>query len=126
MDLSELKPTERVIDILHPGTGEELGIKVTLVSINDQRLKNIKRKIQNDRMALERRGKVLKPDDIEQNRLDLCCAAMTGWSWEGEINFNGDKPKFSPKNIKDVFAALPWFQDQIEEAVSDESAFFQT
>lgn len=125
MDLSSLKPTERQVEILHPGTDEELGIRITLVSINDERLKKAKRRIQDEKLRLEVRGKNFKSEDIEENAIELDFAAMTGWEWYGkDVNFNGSKPEFNRANVKAVFESLPWFQRQVEEAISDEKAFF--
>ena len=124
MDLKDIKPTERQISILHPGTGEDLGITVTVLSINDPEMVKIKRRIQDQRLTLERKGKGFKSDDIEENRDMLTFSAMKGWKWAGKTTFNGDKPEFNRKNVYTVFKELTWFRDQIEEEISDESAFF--
>lgn len=126
MDIKDLKPTDRTIEILHPGTGEELGITVTVLSINDPQMVKIKRRIQDERIRLESKGKNFKSDDIEENRNIIVLGAMKDWKWSGKANFNGQKPEFNRKNVLEVFKELPWFRDQIEEEVSDESAFFQT
>lgn len=130
MDLNTLKPTERFVEIEHPKTGLPIGIKVSIVSINDDRMKRVKRKIQDERIRLESRGKGFKSEEIEDNRLILCFTAMTGWEWgknpstDEDVTFNGSKPEFNMKNVREVFSALPWFQTQVEEAISDEAAFF--
>lgn len=129
MDLSELKPLERNVEILHPKTDVEVGIKVSLLSINDDKLKKIKRRIQDDKLRLEAKGKNFKSEDIEENRDKLIFNAVTGWAWGKdasgkETTFNKEKPAFNQKNFNDVMKALPWFRDQLEEAISDEKAFF--
>lgn len=125
MDINSLKPAERVIEIVHPGNGEKLDIKVTILSLNDERLTTVRRRIQNKRIELEKRGKTFKADDIEENELDLLLAGITGWFWEGESSFNGEKPEFNERNVKKVLKELPWFKEQIKEAIGDEKAFFQ-
>ena len=125
MDITELKPTERFIEIVHPANGKELGIKVSILSINDVKLKKIKRRIQDERLRLEARGKSFKSEDIEENLNDVLFNAITGWEWYGDVDFNGEKPLFNQKNVKDVFEELPWFKTQVEEAITDEQAFFQ-
>jgi len=124
MDLSEIKPVERMIDIIHPSTGEEVGLKVTVVSIDDERLKRVKRKIQDESIRLQNKNKSFKAEDIEDNRLKLVFAAMTSWQWVGEATFHGEKPEFNLKNVKELFKELPWVQEQIENEVSDQAAFF--
>lgn len=124
MDISSIKPAERIIEILHPGTGEKLGITVSVISLNDERLNQVRRRIQNKRIDLEKRGKTFKADDIEENEFELFVATMTGWSWEGDNTFNGEKPAFNERNVKAVLKELPWFKDQVREAIGDEKAFF--
>lgn len=129
MDLSQLKPAERIVDILNPKTDAELGIKVTLISINDDKLKKIKRRIQDDKLRLEARGKNFKSDDIEENRNKLIFSAITGWMWGKdasgeEVTFKGEKPDLNQKNFNAIITELPWFREQLEEAISDEKAFF--
>lgn len=124
MDLNEVKPTERLVEIKHPGTGEDVGIRVAIMSVIDERMIKIKRKIQDNRLHLEARGKNFKSDDIEDNRNQLAFAAMTGWDWHGDINLNGKKPEFNLSSVSNVLTAFPWFRDQVEEAISDEKAFF--
>lgn len=124
MDLSSLKTTERFIEIVHPKTGENLGVRVSIVALNDVRLKSIKRKIQDEKLRLEARGKNFKSEDIEENMCSILFNAMTGWEWAGDANFKGNKPDFTRENVVAVFKELPWFQSQIDEAVSDEKSFF--
>ena len=124
MDLSKLKPSERFIEILNPATDVELGVKVSILSINDDKLKKIKRKIQDDKLRLESRGKNFKSDDIEDNTNKLVFNAVTGWVWEKDVTFKGAVPDFNQKTFNEVMNELPWFRNQLEEAISDEKAFF--
>lgn len=125
MDLANLKPVERLIDILHPSTGEKIGVSVTVLSINDEKMAAAKRRIQNKKLELDRRGKTFKADDLEENEMELLTTAITGWNWEGDVDFHGEKPAFNEKNVKAVLKELTWFKQQIMEAVGDEKAFFQ-
>jgi hypothetical protein len=125
VDLSDLKPVERNIEILHPKTKEPIGVTVSILSINDDRLKNIKRKIQDQRLNLERKGKNFKSSDIEENEIALLFGAMVGWSWEGDACYKGEKPAFNKQNVSEVMTDLTWFKDQVMEEISDEENFFQ-
>lgn len=125
MEICELKPVERALEIKHPSSGEELGITVTLVSLNDARMSALKRRIRVQSLERERRGKAINVDEVEKNELDLVIGAMTGWTWKGDTTFHGQKPDFNEENIKIVFKELPWFKDQIAEAIGDEKSFFQ-
>lgn len=141
MDISNIKTTERVLEILHPATKEQLGIRVTLMSLDDDRMKKTKRQITDRRLHLEARGKHFKADEIDDNRNNIAFGAMTGWEWyeqkeqkdaNGKIvlpfreqpKFNGKVPDFNRANVSAVFDQLSWFREQIEEAISETKDFF--
>lgn len=124
MDISTLIPNERVIEIKHPVTDEKVGIRVTLVSLDDEKTKQTRRRVINKRIEFEKKGKNFRADDIEENEMDLIISSMTGWEWY-DADFNGEKPVFNEANVKKVLDNLPWFKRQIAEAISDEKAFFQ-
>lgn len=127
MDISTLIPVERIIEIKHPVKDENLGIRVNIISLNDEKMKQIRRKFINKRIELEKKGKSFRADDIESNEIDLLVACITGWDWYGEdVTFNGSKPDFNEANVRNVLNTFGWFKDQISEAVGDEKAFFQS
>lgn len=128
-DIGNITSSDRTIEILHPGTKEPLGITVTIMHIDDPRMKKLKRRITDERLRLEQRGKVFKAEEIEENKNNLLFSAMTGWDWgkdaDGEQNtFRGEVPEFNRKNVVAVLDDKPWFADQVNEAVSDTEAFF--
>lgn len=129
MDLQELVPNDRIVEILHPATEEKIGVRVTLMSISDERLLKLKRKFQDEKLRLEARGKNFKAEDVEQNRNELAFSAMVGWEWgdgpDGKpVTFGGKKPEFTKANVIAVFDKLPWFREQLEAEIGDEKSFF--
>lgn len=140
-DISNIKTGERAVEINHPGTGEKLGLRVNLVSIDDDRLVKIKRKITDKRLYLEARGKTFKAEEIEENRTDLLIAAITGWEWykqeavkddKGKVikdevecpTFHGEVPDFNRRNVLAVISELGWFGDQVNAEIGEVSSFF--
>lgn len=123
-DISTIKTNARTIEILHPGDGSPLGVRVNLVSIDDEALTKIKRKITDDRLHMEARGKSFKAEQVEDNKHNILFAAINNWEWYDGTTFHGDVPEFNRKNVLAVFIELPWFADQINEAVGDTKAFF--
>ena len=138
MDLNELKPSERIVEILSPGTKQPIGVRVTLLHIADERLKKLKRRFQDDRYRLESKGKQFKAEQFEENANELSFAAMTGWEFynptgqkgdkgfdENEhAKFNGEIPAFNRKNAFEIFEKLPWFREQLGTEMGDDEAFF--
>lgn len=138
-DLASIQTNDRTIEITHPGSGERIGVRVSLMHIDDERLAKIKRNITDRRLYLEARGKTFKAEEIEENKNNLLFGAMTGWEWynptgkpddegydaEAAPSFEGDdQPEFNRKTVTAVLTKLVWFSDQVNEAVGDTKAFF--
>ena len=123
MDIASLKPSERIIEIKHPTTGDNVGIRVTLISLADEKAAKIKRQIQNKSLALASRNKRFTAEDIEENEKDLLLACVVGWDWYG-ADVHGKIPEFTPSNIVNIFKEFPWIKSQIAEALDDEKGFF--
>lgn len=124
-DLSEIKVIERDIEILHPATKEELGVTVTLMSPLDQRLDKLRNQLAQKQLSVESKGKVLKVDEIRENRKRVLFAAITKWNWRGDVNWQGEKPELNPKMFNEIADELPWFIDQLDEAFGETERFFQ-
>jgi hypothetical protein len=125
MDISGFKPGERIIDIVSPGRdASPLGIKVSLISINDDRMKKLKKKIIDRRLYLEARGKSFKADELDENANEIAFSAMTGWQWSDGATFHGNVPGFTQREVFAVFDELSWFRNQIDEAIMEEKDFF--
>lgn len=141
-DLSTIKPVERTVEIHHPADETRLlGIRVSLVSINDPKMKKIKRKIQDEKLRLEARNKHFKADDLEENVNTLLFNSLTGWEWYNPTGKQGDKgfdpsaePEFKGKKNPEFNQAtvmmmlnepgMEWFGDQILQEISEEKSFF--
>lgn len=137
-DLANIKPVPRVLEIMHPGTGMPLGVRVNLVSLDDERLTKIRRSITDKRLHLEQRGKNFKAPELEENRLAVLVAAITGWEWYNPTGEEGDKgydpeampsfgdeePDFKPVNVRAVLSTLTWFGDQVNQALGETESFF--
>lgn len=123
MDISKLAPTEKVLEIKHPVTDEDIGIKVVLVSLTDDRSKAAKREFQDRQNYLSARGKTISSAEIEKHNDNILFASIVGWDWYGDVNFNGAKPAFNRDNMQAVFTKLPWFKVQISEELAETNRF---
>lgn len=128
-DLSSIKSGDRTIDIFHPGTKQFIGVKVSLVSLDDDRLTSVKRKITDRRLYLEARGKPFKAEEIDENMNNLIFTAMTGWVWGKDANgdpalWEGKVPDFDRRTVYDVFTKASWFRKQINEEIGETESFF--
>lgn len=129
-DIAGIKSTDEIVDLLHPGTKEPIGLRITVMSVNDDRMKRIRDRIANDGLKREAKGRNWKADEIRDNRIELLVSATLEWEWYtpegGEPgSFNGEQLEFNMKNARTVYE-LWWVRDQIEEKVGDTEAFFRT
>lgn len=138
MELTDIKPTERTVEIAHPATGAPIGVRVTIMSLDDDRLKRIKRNITDESLKLQSKGKAFKVEELERNSKGLLFGATTRWEWynptgsegddgydaDAQAKFNGEIPEYNQKNFYAVIDALPWFADQLREELEDAKGFF--
>ncbi|AVY67161.1 hypothetical protein [Xanthomonas translucens] len=120
-DLSTIVAAERDIDIKHPVTEEEIGLRITLLPSTHPQVKAAARKSLNERLA--GKGK-LTAEKIEQNRMDMLVASVSGWDWQGDLTFKGEKPAFNDDNLRKVLKHLSWMQDQIDAELGNSADFF--
>lgn len=123
VDIDDINTSDVTREIPHPKTGEPVGIRVTLMSTTDQRLKALKREIQNENLQREKKRKTIKPAEIEENENRLLAATFVSWDWYG-ATFKGEKPECKPAVIKQVLKAKPWFRSAINEILEDDADFF--
>lgn len=129
MDLSNLKPEARTVEIKHPRTDEPIGIRVTLLPDSDPKVKAVRRKRMDANLA-SRRNKFTAAQ-LEAFTTDLLVAAIAGWEWYGKgddgngLTFKGAKPEFTDENVRAVVKELDWFRDQLNAELGDDAAFFR-
>lgn len=124
MDISDIKYIEKEIEIIHPATKEPLGIFISLMSPDDDRMLRLKKQIGDKRAQIESKGKYLKTEELIRNRHMVLFTAITGWRWEGDAKFKGEKPELNQKNAFEMFEELPWLVNQIDEQFSELESFF--
>lgn len=138
MDIANIKTGDRTVEILNPVTDAPLGIRWTIMHTDDDRLKPIRRRIQNDRNALEAKGKWAKADEVEANKFALMFGASLGWEWYNPTGKPGDEgydpeqapvfhdevPTFNQRNVIAVLKELPWIDAQLQEAFGETKDFF--
>lgn len=137
MDIRKIKPIERTIEIKKPD-GTPMGIRVRVMSVEDERLKKLKRTFTDERFKLESKGKSLKTEDVERNGNILLFTASLGWEWynptgkEGDHGYDADAmpmfgdtvPEYNQRNFIEMLDELSWFGDQLREEIDDTKSFF--
>jgi hypothetical protein len=128
-DLSTVAPNNRKVAILHPATGEEIGLTIELLPLSDPKVRAVKRRVVNERLQ---RNKKMTAEAMEKSGIELICAAAVGWEWGKDANgkpltFKGKVPEFDDdkRNLRTVLKELDWVRAQLDDALGDEGSFFQ-
>ena len=137
MDIKTIKPMERTLEIKYPN-GTPMGIRVRVMSVEDERLKKLKRQFTDERFKLESKGKSLKTEDVERNGNILLFTASLGWEWynptgkESDHGYDPDAmpvfgdavPEYNQRNFIEMLDELSWFGEQLREEIDDTKSFF--
>lgn len=121
MDIGEIKPIEQVIDVLHPKTGQETGLKLTICSAEDERVKSVQREQLDKRM---KGGKRRTVSQMESDNLDLLASSVVDLEWTGDANLHGEKPKHSKQVVKELLSQ-DWLRRQVDDAAGKTEDFYQ-
>jgi hypothetical protein len=129
-DLSQIVASGRQIEIYYPNTTTPIGVRIDMVSLQDPRLLKLQRRMLDNRLQMEKRGKVFGADEITTNLNELLFTSCVSWDWytpEGgtPATFKDAVPDLNRKNLFEIFDTLPWFREQMNEALGDTEAFFK-
>ena len=126
MDISVIKPVSEglPVEIVHPATGEPLGITVRVRSSEEKVVKDVARAFLDKQTKLKARGKDLTTDDYEMWRIKTLQAAIISWTWGKDTSWNGKKPEPDLEFLTELVHSATWFAEQIEDVAKDTSAFF--
>lgn len=122
-DLSELNTVElankgAVVNITHPSTGDDLGIKITVAGSDSDLYRKAQRKIMNKRLA-DKKMKT-RVEEIENESLELL--AQCTMTWEG-VKEGGSEVPCTFDNAKRLYKTYPWLKEQVDQAISDRGLY---
>jgi hypothetical protein len=126
-DLSTIRAEDRSAHLLHPKTGDELGLVFELRSPYDDEVQKVQREWQNHRLHPKRRNKSITMEEMESFQDKRIVAAVKGWAWEdAELTINGDQPEYSPQVLKGWLKdeKMKWLREFLVEETEDLASFF--
>lgn len=125
MDLSTIKTEDREVTLLHPKTGEELGLVFQLRSPDSEEVEGVNRAWQNKRLHPKNRNKAITAEELEVLKDNRIKAAVKGWKWtDDDTKLNGEQPEFSPQNLKSMIKDYSWIRDFLADECEDQASFF--
>lgn len=126
IDFSDLKPSEREIEIKHPVTEEPLGLRFRIMSFDDDRMKRVRRQLRDKNISLSRKSKAFSAAEEEENANLLMFTAILGWEWHGDMlnRTNGEGMDFNQRNFNYVVNELVIVRNQLLEVFNEDKDFF--
>lgn len=118
--LSESQEEGVNVEILHPGTGEELGVTIVVAGPDSKLAKGAERRMIDGRIK-GRKIKKLTADELQVEGLKKLAACVI--SWDGMLE-NGKSLECNVENVLRVFELCPWIAEQVAETAGDRAAFF--
>jgi hypothetical protein len=126
VDIAVIKPVSEglPVEILHPATGEPLGVSVKVRSAEEKIVKDVARAYIDKQQKLKLRGKDLTVDDYQMWRIKTLQAVIINWTWAKDTSWNGKKPDPDLDILTELVENATWFAEQIEDLAKDSTAFF--
>lgn len=123
-DLASVQSHTKRLDILHPGTGEEIGLRVELLPPDDPKIKAAIRRLADMRRHKAQRNQIASAADDERASFEVCRVAVVGWEWTKEdASWNGDQPAFSATVLSEMLER-DWFRLQVDREMAVDQGFF--
>lgn len=134
MDLSKLDLTEldlsasaeagNVVEIEHPISGEDTGIRITVLGTDSKKYKDKVREQQQARFNKAARSRSRKSANIgmsDEEASELLAACTVSWSGVKE---NGDEVPV--EQAARIYTKYSWIREQVDEFMGDRANFFTT
>ena len=130
-----------LIDIVHPGTGVELGIRWRVLGTDSTQYQTITRRQQMKTLDKQKKSRsvyVSGPEEQDANGLDILCGLSTGWESDvldeagnktgvvQTIELNpGEHLEFTPENCRMILADIgyKWLREQVDAGIGERRNF---
>jgi hypothetical protein len=112
------------IELHHPITGADLGIKVSVVGRDSDRFKEIQTAQNRKRMSkiqkFGMRASGMVGADADTDGIELLAACTTGWT---NMVMGGREVPFTVANAAEIYTLHPWIKEQVDVAIADRALF---
>ena len=135
LDTAEASDIGARIALVHPTSGKEVGLFVTVLGKHSQVFRDIVRDRVNRRMRDEansqRRNKAtdtITAEQVESEAIELLVSCTLSWD-SGEGNptwtYKGEELQFNVQNAIKVYTDMLWIRQQVDDAIGDLENFIK-
>lgn len=110
-----------VVDILHPATGEPIGVTIKVAGPDSQRARKARQSVMNANL---RSNPASKPTAVEIEASARKITAKSVISWEG-VSEQETPLECTVENVQRVFADYPFIYEQVSIAAANRAGFIK-
>lgn len=110
------------VPILHPTTGEEIGIVIRVCGPDSERQRKAVQKQVDDRLR-RRSAKPMTGAEVTEAGVRTVVACVLGWN---HVVLDGRDVPFSVDNAVSLFQRFPWIFEQVNMAAGDRASFLKS
>lgn len=118
LDTSKTAEEGAELHVAHPATGEDLGIKISLIGMDSKTFRDISKS--RATASLKKKSRDIDLYQGEAESIDLLAKCTKGW--EG-ITEDGIEVKFSYENAVKLYTKYLWLKEQVDRFIVDRSNF---
>ena len=118
LDTSKVAEEGAELCVAHPTTGEDLGIKITLIGTDSKTFRDISKS--RATASLKKKSREIDLDQNESDSVELLAKCTKCWSG---ITESGVEVPFSYENAVKLYTKYLWLREQIDRFMADRSNF---
>lgn len=112
------------LEVLDPVTGESVGVTITLAGADSTIHRKATATIAKRRMSNAKgfRNRALDPEKFEAESIEVLAACTLGWKG---VVVDGAPLPCGRDNAVMLYTRFPWLREQVDQFISDRSAYLQ-
>ena len=112
------------LEVLDPVTGEAVGVTITLAGADSTIHRKATATIAKRRMSNAKgfRNRALDPEKFEAESIEVLAACTLGWKG---VVVDGAPLPCGRDNAVMLYTRFPWLREQVDQFISDRSAYLQ-
>lgn len=123
MDLGSIQTSSRLVEIKHPKTGANIGLRVAIQPSWAEAVRRVTHENSSQLIVATREGREQTFEEREAASMRFFAAIIIGWDWY-DATLDGEKPDLSSKAIESLFVRFPWIRMQLDSEAAKDKDFF--